>query len=379
MIYRKATLLVLGLSIFILPLSSSAAELRGGQDYFLRKGETVSGNLYAGGGNLSIAGDVMGDLLAAGGNVNVLGNVSEDLTAAGGSLNLTGSAGGDVRAAGGRVLLSGEVGGDVALAGGELYVAPGARIGKDILAGGGRVTIEGDVLGNVRLGGREVRIDGEVGGDLFVVAERITLGPKAHIKGNFSYRAQSEARLEDGARVEGETSFVKIETAPSFAKGLGKLLGAWIILKLLMLLLLGILMVLVFQDTSKSLVRYATDRFWVEFLRGLIALIVMPVAAGLALITLIGIPIGIILGLIYIFFIILARVYAGIIFGSWLNKVLRKRETFEVNWQVAVLGILVLEIVKWVPFLGWVLSLVFFLAAFGSVLKVWYDKAWLTR
>jgi cytoskeletal protein CcmA (bactofilin family) len=381
MFFNKYIFGVLVVMVGFGPFLAFGAQIQGGSDYFLGKSDTVNENLYAAGGNISIAGNVVGDLVGAGGTINVTGNVSDEVITVGGTLNITGDIGGDLRATGGNILIAGKVNGDVAIAGGQVRIVPGVIVTGDVLVGGGSVIIEGDISGKTRIAGGDVRINGTIGGDLEVMAQRITLGSGAEIKGNFNYRSGSEAVIESGAVVGGETHFQKSTSfeRKGSKKGVFAFVSFWIILKLLMFVLLGLIMVLVFKNNSRAILKRSTDKFWIEFLRGLIAFIVMPIVAVLAVVTLIGMPLGVIIGMAYIIFIILAKVFAGVIFGSWLHKILRKKESFELNWQIAVMGIIVLYVISWIPILGWLLCAVFFLASFGGLLKIWYDKHWINR
>src|SRR3989344_5171582 len=72
------------------PSLAYGGTFRGGQNYYLNSGETVNGNLYAAGADVSIVGSVNGDLFAAGSNLFLSGPVGEDLAAAAGSINIIG-------------------------------------------------------------------------------------------------------------------------------------------------------------------------------------------------------------------------------------------------------------------------------------------------
>jgi len=116
-----------------------------------------------------------------------------------------------------------------------------------------------------------------------------------------------------------------------------------------------------------------------ELLRGFVVLIVVPVGIVLALTTLLGGMIAMLVGFAYIFFVTLAVAYAGVVFGAWMQKLFEKEEPLKVSWKNALAGVLVLTVIVFVPFIGFFVGLFFFLATFGSVTHLAYEKFWVNR
>lgn len=380
----KFFLAPLAFAVFLAPLFVSAATLSGGERYFLRKGEVVADDLYVGGGSVSIVGNVRGDLFVGGGSISVLGDISQDLVAGGGSLNLSGDVGDDLRAVGGDIMISGSVGDDLVAAGGQVYLVSGATVGGDFVGSGGSVILEGEVSGNAEANAGEVSINGIVGGSLKVRANKVVLGDDAVVRGDFVYTSPHEATISESATILGEITFNRKVSA---FKGPGLNVGKWLIglvtlwlfVKLLMFVAAGLALVLLFEKMSQGLVKCAFRNFWGELLLGLVVLIVLPVAATLLLFTVIGLPLAVLLGLIYALMLLIAKIYAGVLFGSWLHKVLTKQKEYKLTWGIAVLGVVALYFVRFIPLLGWLVGLAFMLVALGAIAKGWYEHFWIKR
>jgi len=76
--------------------------------------------------------------------------------------------------------------------------------------------------------------------------------------------------------------------------------------------------------------------------------------------------------LAYLILLIISNVLAGLIFGSLLAKYWYKKSVAEVTWKNALGGIIILAILGYIPLIGWLAWLVFFLVALGALSsKLW--------
>lgn len=166
-------LVVVGASVAIAQETRLGGKLRSGGEIIVLASETVSGDLYASGGQVRIEGTVDGDLVAMSGQVRVTGEVSGDVVSASGNVDVSGQVGGDVRAGAGRVNISGSVGEDVFAGAGQLTVTSSGRVGEDLVFGTGQTTMDGRVDGDVLGATGSYTRGGTVGGTEDVtVAER---------------------------------------------------------------------------------------------------------------------------------------------------------------------------------------------------------------
>lgn len=176
---NRVVVLVVALVVAVLAAVGTAlaqeerleGKVRFGDGVVVDEDETVPGNLYVFGGNVSILGPVEGDLVIAAGQVDVSGDVGGDVLVASGTATVSGAVAGDVRASTGQTSIRGPVAGDVAASAGQVTVASGASIGQDLIFAAGQVdmagAVEGDVLGvaggysasGTVAGSEQVRVD----------------------------------------------------------------------------------------------------------------------------------------------------------------------------------------------------------------------------
>jgi cytoskeletal protein CcmA (bactofilin family) len=360
--------------LLTIPLGVDAADLRVGRRVTIPAGETVSGNLYVAGGEVVVSADVVGDLVSAGGTVFVGGSVSDDVVVAGGDLHLAGRVGRDLRVAGGRVNLSSQVGGEVLVTGGQVRLLPGAMIGGDLVVAGGEVVIESAVHGSVRGAGGDLTLNGSVAGPVRVRAGTLVIGEQARLGGELTYWASQEATIHPSAEIAGPTTFHLIAGVEQgwLERALFRLGLTILLLAFGMTLVAGLFAVLVFPKVSQELVRTTLQNFGYGLARGFALFFIMPAALFLVTLTVVGLPIALVAGLVHLAFGIIAGIYAGIALGSLLWKAASKREDYEVTWKTAVVGIPLMAVVSFVPLLGLLVSAAFFLTVFGAL----YQRFW---
>ena len=353
--------------------SANATTFAGGEAYSLGASEAVEGNLYTAGGSVNVSGNVNGDLITAGGNLFIAGKVAEDLIVAGGTINIVGDVGEDVRIVGGNIIISGKMGGELVGAGGQLNILSSSAVRGDLNLSGGAIRLEAPVQGNAEINGGNVYVNGLVAGNLIVRGEKIELGPNASVRGDFTYYSQSEAVISETAAVAGETTFEQIEAPVKKGDGVKGILAVvvWLaIAKTIMVTLLAILFIYIWKRWAKDFVSDATDNFWKRALLGFAVLFLTPIAAVLLMITLVGmIPAGI-LWLGYCAAILLAFVLAGILTAGLLNRYLFKKPVDSLEWWKVLLGVALFQIVRLIPFIGWLAGLIIFLATIGWLGKI---------
>ena len=375
---RKTRRLALGgiALVLALPLFAFAATFELGEHVNLAAGETINDDLYATGGTVTSAARVVGDLYAGGGTILISGPIGADLTVGGGSITITGDIGDDLRAGGGTIVVQGNTQGDVLIGGGQVHLA-GSRIGGDVHIGGGVVRIDAAVGKDVKVNGGEVYLNAPVIGNVEVEADKFTLGPKARITGNLTYSSPRQAVLEPGATVLGETVFNERVNSMS-GKGLLLAIFSAVALAFLLMLVVGaFIFVFFFKRYATEVVGNAFGSPLLEFGRGLLVFVAMPVISVLLLVTIIGIPFGLLGLLLYAALVIFSWLMAPVLTGSLVYRYLYKGE-YQVSWKTVLIGVIVFFVIGFVPVVGGLAQFGFMLLSLGSVARLkWHiAKSW---
>lgn len=377
----KKLLIILSLAFAVLPVATLAAQLEGGETYASGVDEVVSEDLYIGAAMISVGGPVEGDLVAAGGKAVVGGDVSEDLILAGGDLVVLGDVGDDARVAGGDITITSNVGGDLVVAGGNVHVASTATVSGDIIAAAGVLIIDGVVEGDIKVGAGALVVNGTVQGEITAETDEVEFGSSSVVEGNINYKAVREAKIGEGAELNGEVVFEERAVKSinhEGAKAIAGLLGLAWLGKLIMQLVAALILLWLTPKAVSSVVRQATDKFGQELVRGFVVLVVSPVAIIVLAVTVIGLMLAVPAGLVYATLVAFAKLLAGITLGALLLQWF-KSEQPHVSWKSAVLGVIVLNIVAVIPVIGWIIAAVLFLVTLGSLSLHIYQHLLSTR
>lgn len=332
--------------------------------------EETHKNLYAAGATVNINGQTNGDLYAAGAMVTVNGNVEQDLVVAGGNLNLNGTVGGDIRAAGGNILVSSPVGGDLVVAGGNVSVTQKAAVNGDLVAAAGNLVVNSPVNGKAKICGGNITINGKIVGDLEITAEEsLTFGPTAEVTGKITYKGRRQAVVKEGAKV-GAINFTELEAR----RGFGKVFGPIVLVELIG----AFAAVWLFMHFFRRRVEVVSDQIyrkpWQMLGLGLAGLVLTPVVMIILFISIIGYYVALVVMAWYFFMLLLSCLLTAIFTGAWILKMINKTPMLQLSWPAALVGVVVLKILFFVPVLGWFALLILFLLGVGGVLRHSYDQ-----
>lgn len=333
--------------------------------------EPIAQNVYLAGGTVNVSNPVHGDLLAAGGTTIISGKVDEDILAVGGTVSMLGGGAQDVRIAGGNVTIGGKIDGEVMVAGGQVSVMPETTITKDSYLVGGTLVFAGVESGNLTVSGREIRIDGMVNGNLTIPrAEKVTFGPKAVVKGSVEYSAPQEATIENGAQISASPVFHKIEspTKEKRAAFFG-FVKTMFFLKLIAILAAAYLLWYTRRRDVSAVIENVYKHFWGALLRGFAILILVPIAGIILLFTVVGwIPAGAMLAT-YVALLLLVSPLAAIVATSFIMTLFKKGHS-DLPWYAILGGVIVLSLISFIPFVGWLVRFVIYLVALGATVSV---------
>ncbi len=368
----KKLVAIAALSVFLATTSvAGAAIIKTGDQPSTAASERIADDLYMAGGNVTSAGSVTGDLTAVGGNVLVSGAVSGDVAAGGGNVTVLGNVGDDLRAGGGTIVLNGRIAGDLVVGGGQVTIS-GPGVGGDVVWGGGMLRIDAPVTGDLTLGGGEVYINSPIQGSIKFTGEKLTLGAGAVITGTLTYSTPKEAVIEDGAVVNGETVYTPTkQDSKKMAMGilslvfLGKMLAAFAC---------ALVVGLIFNRYVREVTANAGSRPLLELGRGFLALIALPAASIVLLVTVLGIPLGLLGLVVFVGMLILVSIITPIVLGSLVYRFFTKRD-YEVTWLSILIGVIVYTVLGLIPFVGWILCFAAFLITLGAMIRIKWNGA----
>jgi cytoskeletal protein CcmA (bactofilin family) len=398
---------VIALITALIPSISNAAEVINNTEVFLVAEKTYDENLYVGAAKTIIESNVAEDLAVLGGEVIVTGKVAGDVFILGGDVDFRGEVIGDLRVIGGNLTVGGRVDGDVLVLGGNVKITEDADLYHDVLVIGGSVKID-DTLDKegveLKVVAGEVNLNSEISSHTEVTAQNLVIGSNAVISGDFSYYSPNKFYEQDGSVVIGNITYNEIKALKDtnfIKKAILSFVSFWYLLKFITTLVIAFILVYIFKPFTQQVSKISLNSFWKSFLASILTILLASIAIPVLLISLIGLPIGVLLSMVVTFVAMISSSVAAIYIGMWAQKHLpgsnpvepddldelgkgphkgphkgsyKDSHDYEPNIKVATIGVILITLLDIVPAIGPLVKFVFAMVAFGSVFRYFRRK-----
>ncbi len=354
---------VMAVALAFAPAARAAEVEHGHPRYTLPAGSEVKTDLIVGAETTQIDGDVDGDLIVWSREITVNGHVKGDILAWGQDLRVNGPVDGNVRAWAQNLTLDSTVAKNVMAVAREADLEDKASVGGTMTVAAGSSELEGHIAGDLLAFTGNTKIDGALGRNAEIHARSLTIGPQAQIQGETKYIGRQQAEVSPSAKLGSplETTIRKNSPGRMFAppsywrriwRGILKWGVSFVFGMCLLLLIPGF-----FLDVSR-----ACRRIMPALGFGALFLFATPIIAVIVCITIVGLGVG--LSVLLLWGI---AVYAAHIFvGAWVGERVLRGGTGAGLAGLAV-GLLILQVVELVPYLGGWISFVVILWGIGAL------------
>lgn len=346
----------LGIAVFAWSSSASAAEFRSGDRVVVEAGEVVSATMFASAKTVEIDGRVDGDLFVVGGRVVIRGHIDGNVTAATEDFELEGTVTGAVHWGGKSIRVPGKVGANAYLFGESMGLDATGEVGRDVFAFGKRWRHDGTVGRDLKVYAKSTAVAGSVARDAHFSVHDGELADGSRVGGDLTALTDKAdaMHIDAGAVVEGEQTF-DIRETPEIRVEVERYARAghyaWELAGVIASFFVGLLL---FVVAPRLFVRRVDDTAWLRLAgTGFLLLVVPPVAGIVLLLTVIGIPMGVMVLGAYGLAVYLAQIVAA---GYVALRVLKREPTRTTEFAPAMgLGVVALALLSAIPFIGgWV-------------------------
>jgi cytoskeletal protein CcmA (bactofilin family) len=388
---KKAGILLIGFFLFNLG-NAEASDVKTGNKVTLSTDSP--NNIYIAAGEVNVNANVAGDLVAAGGEIRINGITQQDVLLTGGKVSIDAQSEGDVRVMGGEIEITQNIKGDLTITGGKISIDKGVTIGGDLIIVGGEVNLFGDVKGRVFIAGGKfflngnveggieaktgfLEINGRINGECELAAQKLILNSHAFFGGNVKYWTKQHSPSFDGKLASGAKATYDSSLKPDWldweykAGDLSQKVKRGVGFFQVFSGLLMTLLLIAFGD--KLFTRYAgqaSKNAGPAFGLGMLLLFGIPILSGIAFITIIGIPVGVVgMGAYGIMLSMSTALPSVIAAYEW-------RKLKDQNWTkggvtlVAVGIFLGLRLASRIPVFGSLLSFIAAAVAFGYIYMI---------
>jgi cytoskeletal protein CcmA (bactofilin family) len=226
----------------------------------------------------------------------------------------------------------------------------------------GDLRLAGRVDGDVVLAAGDATVSGRIDGDLVTFGGQARLLPRAYVSGDVSY-GDERPIVAGSAIVRGDVTKENWDGWDEFLPFIGAFV-LWLGVGISMAIL-GVLLLLIAPRAADALYARSRERVGPVIAIGIAIGICLPLAAAIALVTLVGIPLAFVIGLALLPIAALAYVTAAYALGRRLVGEPRSR------FWAFLAGLGILRAAALVPFLGFLVGLaavVFGLGLLGAAI-----------
>lgn len=404
----KSLILFIGLTLAVLGLvarPTHAADIRTGERVVIAADEVIDDDLIVSAQFIEVNGTVTGDLVATGTIIIINGSVDGSAIVAAQSVEVRGAIDGSLYGAAYSLLLGegAAVNRNVLFGGFSAATQAGSEVGRDLHVAGYQMLHDGRIGGDLNVSTVALQLNGAVGGD--VTGEVSTAGSAAPPQIPLPNMPATIVTLPSGlvvgqaAQIGGQTLVQEISPTPQSQVGAFGL-QPWLSDRLGTVI--GLLLVAIFiialwprflPALSGSLQRRPLPSLgWglliyiLLFPAGIIAGLILIVGLTLlfAMVTfgqLTGAMLGLLVGL-FLFalfgFLFFTYVVAWLIVGHLLGRLLFNRANRAVSrgaqFLYVIIGVLLLQALRLVPVLGFIVAFFVGTLALGAALVYWLDR-----
>jgi cytoskeletal protein CcmA (bactofilin family) len=342
--------------LFLIVVSPAyAMTARGGDAVYVPKDEVVTGTLFAGGNAVTIDGTLRGDLICGAQSVVISGTVDGDVICGAQTVRISGTVGGSVRAGAQTIEISGPV-------------------GRNVMAGAQTITIDpaGAIAGEILAGAQTLSVYGVVTGDISAAVTSLAFGDQANVGGSVWYESNSPAKVAPSAVIAGTLtqSLPKVDKQKSLGQEMKKAaIGggpANMFWKIVMYVVLAIIINAIAPKRTQKILDLMRAKPVPTAITGFIILVVVPVIIIALVITLVGIPFAILLGIVYALVLAASRIFAAILAGEYLTARLHLNRENNMLYNI-ILGVVVAWVVFGIPILGGLASFLAVIWGLGAM------------
>ena len=332
----------------------------------------AGGDVWIGGAEVVLDAETAGDARVAGSTVVVRGAIAGNLLAAGAVVDIANATVGSVRVLAARTSFSGSVAQDLDIWAATVDLGPSCAVAGSTRIDAATVVIAGTLQGRLELQAHSVHIEANVAGPAEVTGFDIVIGPAARFGSDLTIYSSAEPRIDPAAVIKGKLWVRPLKESPmmlAYREG-----GLVTRARVALLAAAGALLAgLFFLWLGRGAVEDAIDRLVEETgwsgLVGALTLILLPLAAGLLAVTLVGAPLGLFLLLALPLMLLLGLTAAGFGVGEFLLNRTGEPRSAGARVLMLLVGLLVLALVALIPYAGPAVVGLATVFGFGAVLR----------
>ena len=320
-----------------LPSAASASEVRRGESAGVSEGETIKGDIFLFGERVRIDGTVEGDVFLFGHDASVNGHVKGDVFAFAQVLQMNGQVDGNIRMFINTLTIRGTVAKNVLAFVERLELESAAKVGGSVTTFVQSFALDGSVGRDVLIFSKHLTVSGKVGGEIKAKGDALTINSSAEVDGPIYFEGKNPADVSAKAKLASPVQYHKMERKPRYMEGH---YYVWRVIWTAAFILFGMVLCLLAPKFAEEAIRSA-ELYAAPIGLGVLVFFGVPIAAIIACITVVGIPLGVLTLGFWMLMVCSAELVVGAVVGDWILG--RARDTWGMIGRMS-LGFVIVRI-----------------------------------
>ena len=309
-------------------------------------------SIYAAGAQVTIEGRADKNIWVAGALVDVDAEAKGDLYAAGSQVNVNGIISGKARIAGADVKIDAEIKEALTAAAASIEVSKNAKLPSQTSLAAALIEFNGVANDDLSLYADEVYFKGQTSGSVTIEGRLVQLDESAIIEGNLIIRSSEDAVISPHAKIKGEMTQLDSKDLETFKDRDDISGGGGILLLATSIFILGLILLIFTRGFVEQGITTLRTQPGHSILWGFIVFFGVPTFVIIAMVTVIGIPIGVAALLLLPFLLILGLTSASLGLSDWiLNKGKQSKNTSQRLLLLAA-GVIIFVLMGFIPIVG---------------------------
>jgi cytoskeletal protein CcmA (bactofilin family) len=297
-----------------LPATAGATEFRKGDTLEISKDETIKGDIYLTGARARVDGTVDGDLFFFGQGVDINGHIKGDAIVFAQSVRVTGQVDGNVRSFANNITITGTVARNVLTFDEVVNLDSAGKVGGSMTVFAQSLGLDGKVGRDILAMDDHTSISGVVDGDVRAKGRSMSIASSAIIGGAVRFEGDNPASVASGAKLASPVEFTKAEHKSKYTQGHYYI---WRVIWTAAFVLFGLVLFLLMPKFAEETVN-AGKLIGAPVGLGVLVFFGVPIAAVIACITVVGIPLAVLTFGLWILALFTAEIVVGAVVGSWI-------------------------------------------------------------
>jgi cytoskeletal protein CcmA (bactofilin family) len=354
-----------------LPSPAAATEFHKSESYELAKDQTVKSDIFITGARARIDGTVDGDLFFFGQSIDISGHIKGDAIIFAQSTRISGQIDGNIRSFTNNLTITGTVEKNVLTFNETVTLDMTGKVDGSLTGFGQTASIDGHLGRDLLFMGDQTIISGTIDGEVQAKGNFLSIASTAQVAGPIHFEGNHPATVDAGAKLASPVQFTQMKHESEYAEGH---YYVWRIIWTAAFVLLGLVLFLLLPKFAEETVR-AGERVGAPIGLGVLVFFGVPIAAIIACVTVVGIPLGLLTLGLWFLAINCAEIVVGAVVGNWILG--KPADTWALIGRMA-LGFVIVRIVytpmAHVHVIGFLVGLGIWIWGMGAISLALYNR-----